>query len=458
MTQSASPLRQLARSAGSLAVLNLTSIALAFAVGVLLARGLGPSAYGVYGLSMTVATLAGMVTEFGLPVLTMREVAAARANGRWDLARGLTIWGDRVVLGISALLLGGLGAFWLIDRAAAANSVFLATMLWAILLIPVVALGKLRGLALLSLGHTVAGQLPVLLLRPGLFALGLLALRFLGPPLSAPVAMIVQVAAAFVAMVTVRIAWQRLRPTEMRTAVPTFDRKGWIAACLPMGMTEGLRLLQGQGAVLLLGILATTHDVGIYRVADAMSQMAGVGQTILATAATPLLARLHAGNDRHGLQGVLGATSIGMLLTTFLLGLPVLVLGPELFGFVFGAKFVPSVPVFLIIWTGMLIFAVAGPAPTYANMTGRQNLTTASFVISVLVNVAVATVAIPRLGAIGAAVGVVSANAVANSWLWWQMYRRDGINTSAISRDALAMLNPARLLATVRQWRGAKGN
>ena len=77
-----SPLRRLAHSAGSLAMLNLASMALALFIGVLLARRLGPAEYGIYGLAMTIATLAGLITELGLPVLTMREVAAAQATGR----------------------------------------------------------------------------------------------------------------------------------------------------------------------------------------------------------------------------------------------------------------------------------------------------------------------------------------------------------------------------------------
>ena len=80
-----------------------------------------------------------------------------------------------------------------------------------------------------------------------------------------------QVGAAFAAMVAVRLTWLRLRPAEMRDATPRYARREWLAACLPMGMTEGLRLLEGQSAVLMLGLLASLPDVGIYRVADAVA-------------------------------------------------------------------------------------------------------------------------------------------------------------------------------------------
>lgn len=429
-----SPLRRLAHSAGSLAMLNLASMALAFFIGVLLARRLGPAEYGIYGLAMTIATLAGLITELGLPVLTMREVAAAQATGRWSLARGLEIWADRAVLGLSALLLTG---FFMVNYTTGLSgaSTLGATMLWAIILVPVVALGKLRGLALLSLGHTMAGQLPVLVLRPALFVLALLAAWWLLPDLSPSLAMALQVGASFAAMVVVRLAWRLLRPTEISNAAPQFARRSWLAACLPMGMTEGLRLLEGQSAVLMLGLLTSLSDVGIYRVADAVAAATTVGQSILATAATPIFANLHAAKDRPGLQRVIGATAIGMTLSTILLGLPFLLFGNRLLSLIFGVEFAPALLPFLLIWGGLLISAMFGPLQSYANMTERQQLTTINFLISVLVFIAVAAVAIPHLGAVGAGLGVVAANLVSNAWLWRQIWLRDRINASIFHRQ-----------------------
>lgn len=455
MTNSPSPLRRLLQSAGSLTLLNFASMGLAFIIGALLARQLGASGYGVYGLAMTVATLAGMITEFGLPVLTMREVAAASATGRWNLARGLELWADRVVLGLSVLLLGGL-ALAHFALGLGTGSALGEALIWAVLLVPVVALGKLRGLALLSLGHAMAGQFPVMVLRPGLYALALLAAWRTLPRIDAPLAMMFQVVAAFTAMVAVRAAWLRLCPAAMRNAEPEYDRRGWAAACLPMGMTEGLRLLEGQVAVLLLGALATTQEIGIYRVADSVTAVTAVGQSILATAATPLFASLFASADRAGLARVAGATAIGMTLSTLALGLPFLLAGTWLFATVFGAEFGASQAPFLIVWSGLMISGAFGPLQTYANMAGRQRLTTMSFAISLGVNLLVANATIPSMGAAGAALGSLASRLVSNLWLWRELRKRDGINLSIYTRSAWSMFHPSTISTILQARRGTR--
>ena len=149
MTAPLSPVRQFARSSGVMAFLYLGSTGLTFAVGVLLARMLGASQYGTYALAMTSAALAGMITEFGLPVLAMREVGVARATGQWSEVRGLLRWAERAIIVLSLILLAG---FYLLqDRIApTGSSAYLAAMLWGVALIPVVAIGKLRALMLLG--------------------------------------------------------------------------------------------------------------------------------------------------------------------------------------------------------------------------------------------------------------------------------------------------------------------
>src|SRR3954454_11183643 len=103
-------------------------------------------------------------------------------------------WADRVIVGLSALLLAGFFAAALLFDFAA-HSTFLAALLWAILLVPLVGLAKLRGLALLSLGRTFSGQFAVLVVRPGLFAFALAVLWLVADSVGPAQAMAWQVSA-----------------------------------------------------------------------------------------------------------------------------------------------------------------------------------------------------------------------------------------------------------------------
>jgi len=432
MSAPISALRQVARGAASLGLLNIAAMAITFVVGVLLARYLGPAGYGVYAVAMTVTAFAGMITEFGLPALATREFGAAQAHARWGEARGLLHWADRTVLAISGMLVlviavGG-RLIPVADRSA-----FVATMLWAVLLIPVVAVAKLRGSALLALGRTVAGQMPVLLLRPGLFALALtLAWVVLGVPPSPAGAMAMQVLAAAGALLVVAVNYRRHRPGALREAVRVNHWRRWIAISIPMGTTEGLRLLQGQMALLILGVFSTSAAAGLYRVADSALGVCLVFSNVLSVITGPTFARLHVRGDLDELAKVMRTSSAVMLAGTFVLGLPVVAIGPRLFGFAFGAQFAPSASVFAVLWIGALASAVTGPINVYANMTGGERIVVAGVAVAVVVNAVAALLLVPRWQEIGAAVATSLGLLAWNMVVYARMKRRDGIGMTAL--------------------------
>lgn len=432
MTAPISALRQVARGAASLGVLNIAAMAITFLVGVLLARYLGPAGYGVYAIAMTVTAFAGMVTEFGLPALATREFGAAQAHARWGEAGGLLHWADRTVLAISGVLVLAIAVGGRLIPVAD-RSAFVQTMLWAVLLIPAVAIAKLRGSALLALGHTVAGQMPVLLLRPGLFVLALLlAWPVLGIAPSPAGAMAMQVLAAAGALLVVARNYRRHRPDALRHAPRVNHWRRWIVVSVPMGMTEGLRLLQGQMALLILGAFSTSAAAGLYRVADSALGVCLVFSNVLSVVTGPTFARLHVRGEFDELAKVMRTASAVMLAGTFALGLPVVVIGPWLFGTAFGAQFAPSAQVFVVLWIGALASAVTGPINVYANMTGGERVVVAGVAVAVVVNAVAALLLVPRLHEVGAAIATSAGLVAWNVVTYIRMRRRDGIGMTAL--------------------------
>jgi O-antigen/teichoic acid export membrane protein len=439
MSETGSPVRQFFRSSGIMAVLYAGSTALTFVVGLLLARLLGASGYGVYALAMTTATLVGLVTEFGLPVLAMRETGAARASGDWGLLRGLLRWSDRAIVALSMVLVAGtLAVLWY--TGAAADSAYLQTMIWALALVPLVGLGKVRSLVLLALGRVAAGQFAVMILRPLVFIalIGILALGF--GRLTPVLAMIAQASGALAALVMVAVLFVRARPAELGTAAPRYAAREWLHACLPMGLTEGLRLLQGQLALLLVGWLTSTAAAGIYRVADAVLQMTTIVASIVATAATPMFARMHKEGDRAGIERIGVLSAWAMFGGVVALGLPLVVLGPWIIPAVFGPEFAASAPICAVLWLGMAATYSLGLATSIANMTGHHVLTTQALVIIVAINAVLGLVLVPQFGALGAAVAMATGLFAGNAWCAWRLRRLAGYNPTLYSRAAFRIL------------------
>lgn len=428
-----SPVKRFVRSSGIMAALYAAAMVLAFLAGIILTRSLGAHGYGVYSLALTTATLFGLITEFGLPVLALREAGSARASGNWGTLRGLMRWADRAILALSLLLIAGIwGTIYLSGRAG--DSEFLATMLWAVALVPLVGLAKLRSSVLLALDRVAAGQFAVMIVRPLIFLAVCLAIPALTGTLTATAAIIAQVGGALASLVLVAALYRLWRPAELSSAAAQSDVRGWLSASLPMGVTEGLRLLQGQLALLLTGWLAGATTAGIYRGADAVMQLATVGASVVATAATPMFARLIGENDREGIQRIAVLTSVIMVAGVVAVALPIALTGNWLFPALFGRDFAASPPVFAILAIGLVGTYSMGLAQALANMSGHHVLTTQSFLITAVFNLVLGLVLIPQLGAIGAAIATAVSAIVGTGWCARQLAKHTGYNTSVFNK------------------------
>jgi O-antigen/teichoic acid export membrane protein len=454
---SQSPVKRFVRSSGIMAVFYAAAMVLAFFAGIVLTRSLGAHGYGVYSLALTTATLVGLVTEFGLPVLALREAGSAWASGNWGLLRGLMRWSDRAILVLSLLLIAGTwGVIYFSGRAG--DSEFLETMLWAVALITLVGLAKLRSSVLLALDRVAAGQFAVMIVRPLMFLAVCLAIPAVTGGLTATTAIIAQVGGALASLALVAALYRRWRPPELSSAAAQRDVRGWLSASVPMGVTEGLRLLQGQLALLLTGWLAGATAAGVYRGADAVMQLATVGASVVATAATPMFARLIGESDHEGIKRIAVLTSVIMVAGVVVVALPIALAGNWLFPALFGQDFAASPPVFAILAVGLLGTYSMGLAQALANMSGHHLLTTQSFLTTALCNLVLGLVLIPRFGAVGAAIATAMSAIVGTAWCAWQLARRTGYNTTVFNLAMPGILQDyGRLgLALVRGSKGGK--
>ena len=134
---------------------------------IVLARALGPEGYGIYAYTYALVSIIAIPAQSGLPTLVVREVANYHQKEEWGFLRGILRYSNKVVLILSAILLIGSALVALIF-VESINSVQFETFSWALLLIPLVALGKIRDGALRGLNKVVQGQIAEMLVLPGL--------------------------------------------------------------------------------------------------------------------------------------------------------------------------------------------------------------------------------------------------------------------------------------------------
>src|SRR5690348_9398339 len=70
-------------------VLRVSGLLSGFAIGVVLARILGPKQFGIYGLVTTGAAIATTITQLGTPQLAVRELSVRAERNDWAGVRGV---------------------------------------------------------------------------------------------------------------------------------------------------------------------------------------------------------------------------------------------------------------------------------------------------------------------------------------------------------------------------------
>jgi O-antigen/teichoic acid export membrane protein len=416
---------------GSL-ILKAAYILLSFVITVTLARTLGANGYGVYAYIFALVSLLSIPAEFGLPQLVIRETAKALARQEWGAIQGVWRWAGKITAVLTVALVLGAGVAVLIwgDRFSHEQ---LLTFFWGLALVPLVALGDLRGAALCGLNRVIQGQLPEQALRPGFYILLILGAAFVLSvgKFTPSMAMSLQVLTAALAFIIGAWLLWRATPLEVRQAKPVYEARHWLASTLPLAFISGLGLINSYTSIVILGLFVISSEVGTYRVADQMSQMVSVGLTVINMVAAPQIARLYAVGDKARLQRLATASARVVLALTLPLMVIFLLLGKPLLKLVFGAEFVPAYGPLSILALGQLVNSAMGFVGLLLIMTGHEQDAVRATVIASAGNIVLNLVLIPLWGSKGAALASAITLTVWNVLCWMEVRRRLKINSTA---------------------------
>jgi O-antigen/teichoic acid export membrane protein len=415
---------------GSLA-LKVFNVPLAMGCAAVLARLLGPAGYGAYSYALAIVQVPAVLAQLGMPVLLVRELAGYRVREQWGLLTGLLRYASWVVLGAS--LLFGAGAYLLgpllFHRLGAAQ---LDTFRWALLLVPLLALGATKGASLRGLGLVLQGQLHELGLQP--LSLSLLLLcgwLVASSQLDSVQAMLLNVAATALTVGAVWALARSARRSRSQTAAPSYETPRWRASTLPLTLYAVTQMVLGQTDLVALGLLRPPREVGVYRVVVLGAGLVPFGMQAFNVAVAPHVARLHAAGDVAGMQRVVRSTARSTFLLTLPVALALLVCGSQILSLVFGPDYAEGSAALRILVLGQLASVGVGSVALLLNMTGHESSVVRAQLLAALLHVALCSWLVPRSGMLGAAASAAIAMAIWNVILWWEVKQRLGIRSTA---------------------------
>lgn len=410
--------------------LRVSQTLLGLIVTIVFARTLGPAGYGIYSLALAVAILLAIPAESGLATLVVREVARYQLLGEWGLLRGLLRRSTQFVLGFTLIVVPvAMGALW--AMAGTADGMLVATMAFALALVPLTALGNLRGAALIGLGKLVQGQLPETLLRPALLTAFAGAAVWIGDPTPAWAMGLHSLAASFAFLFGV-VMLRRNLPTSVDAALPIYKTGAWARSVLPLSVLVGTQVIYSQTSVVLLGWLASTEDVGIYRVATQGAVLVAFPLIAMNTVLSPMISRLYHAGDMARLQHLVTLGARAVLAAALPLVVVFIFFGERILELVFGQGYSGGALALAILCLGQLVNAATACTFSLLNMTGHERYTARGMAVAAIVNIVLNLVLIPWLGIAGAAISTAVCLAGAAIFYYRETRKRLGIDSAAI--------------------------
>ena len=415
---------------GASLALRLAGLLSAFALGVVLARVLGPAEFGRYGLITTLAALGMAIGLLGTPQLAVREFAKRSAKADWA--------GVRDLMGRMARACA-LASFGLSAIAIAAAWVFtggdpqtMALVVPGALLIPLMAATALTAAGLRGLGRLVKGQAMDIFVRPVLSfaALGLLAMA--GVRFGASMALWVIV---IVTLLTALISFAWILDAIPQRQTVEADPIRWLHIAIPLGAVDMLRQLDGAYGVVLMGWLASDTSLGLFRVAIACSVVVAMPVTILHIILAPNLARLHGEGRAEELQQLLSWTSAILVPLAGLMTLVIAIFGRPAIELVFGPVYEDAWLPLLLMSVAQLVLAVFGMGPILLAMCEGERQLIRIYVLSVIAGIAAAFALIPAFGPSGAAAAMIVSTGLIGYFSW-----RHGIEKLGVDCTFLPLL------------------
>lgn len=173
--------------------------------------------------------------------------------------------------------------------------------------------------------------------------------------------------------------------------------------------------------IILIGILRSATDVGIYSAANRIIQLLYIIPAIIGTSTTPLLSRISHDKEslKKGLEKILGVA--------FLISLPLAIggiaVGKQLLGLVFGSEYLSASSPLQILFVLLLIDFPIFIISSAMFVLGKQRKLAIYSGIACAINAIGDLYLIPRFGITGSAFATLIAQVIASSYLYNQMQK-----------------------------------
>src|SRR5262245_28204958 len=425
---------QLLLDARGLLALRVAFGGLSFVLTIILARTLGMEGFGAYSYAFAWTVLLGVPAILGMDQLLIREIAMYRVHSQWHLIRGLLRTANCSVLVVSVCVAMVAAVFaWLLRGYWAQDMV--STFWLSLLLLPLISVTRVRQGALQGLQRVVLGSIPERLIQPMLL-LGFVVVSWKLDRMTAPLAMGMNIAATFVALVIGARWLQRTLPLTVKHVKPAYRNSAWLRSALSMLLFSSVGVVFSQADLLILGAIKGTNAVGLYSVADRGAEMLTMMMVAQNGAFASTAAALYAARDLETLQRLATRMARWNLLVTLPLAAIFVFFGEWVLFYAYGAQFTPARGSLAILSLGQLVNVAMGVNALLLIMTGHETQAAVALGAGAVANIVLNLLLVPAWGMEGAAIGNTCSVVVWNVIATFALYRKTGVHSTVFASAA----------------------
>ncbi len=362
-------------------------------LGVLLviyaARQLGTSGFGTYAYVLSLYAIFYIVTDFGLGTITTRDVAQDSSRESVYLGQVLLV---RVGLALIAAL-GLIGTVWMLGQPV------LMVRLSAIVALSLFFNSAVDSCSALFYAHqrmeipaAIAVVATTLRITTSLGALaggaGVEVLLWIHSMVSILQFLIIFIMLRHFVRPAFRLDWA--------------FTKNLLKKAYPLALANLFSVIYFRVDTVMLGAMKNQTEVGLYNAAYRLLEFTLIFPAYYGGAIFPVIASSFQGNRQRFLL-IYRRSLKYMWIMALPMALGVTMVGPKLTYVLYGAAYMPSVQLLLVLVWSLLIIAINAVSVPYLIVMERQRLVTVFTLVMMVFNIVLNAVFIPRYGALGAA-------------------------------------------------------
>lgn len=418
----------LAKEAGIALVIQFAGIILSYLVQVFLARWIGITEYGIYEYVIAWCVLLAIPAGLGLPHTVLRFVSQYQVKEEWGLLRGI-VRSSWLMTILASLLISLLAAGVILLLNYYHPFAYATPLLIGIGLIPLQALVNLQLETARAAKDVTLAYAPSKIIWPVLLVCGAFLVLETTHSLTGNLAIaIAQIALLAAVLLQLGLLSLKLNK-EFQASKPVYAIREWLGVAFIVLLQYGCFIILSKSDTIMVGSILGAEEAGMYGAAVKTAEWVSFVLTIVNIVAAPSFAALYAKDDIEGLQKVVSTVAVWIFWPSLAICLFLIAFSQPVLG-IFGSEFIAANWQLKILVLGRLLSAWCGSVGYLMVMTGHQNKSLPVFIYATLLNIVLNAIAIPLIGAVGAAIATAFCSALWNIWLSFLVVKYVGVNPS----------------------------